>query len=197
LLTGGDTLTGRFMHGNFFDFRPSHSLILVGNHQPTVEAGGHAFWRRVRLVPFTHQVAEGDQIEGLAERLIEAEGPAILGWIVAGSRMAAGELITPKRVLAATEEYAESEDRIKQFLDDCTTHGTREDREDREDRELVSEVYQRYVEWSYACRIKDVLQDNVFGREMSSRGFQKSKSNNKRYVHGLKLTPNVLWTEQG
>jgi putative DNA primase/helicase len=58
LLTGGDTLTGRFMHGNFFDFRPSHTLFLMGNHQPTVGAGGHAFWRRVRLVPFTHQVPE-------------------------------------------------------------------------------------------------------------------------------------------
>ena len=184
LLTGGDTLTGRFMHGNFFDFRPSHTLILVGNHQPTVEAGGHAFWRRVRLVPFTHQVPEGDRIEGLADQLIKAEGPAILGWIVDGARMAAaGQLITPKRVLAATEEYQESEDRLKQFLDDCTTRGT------REDRELVGAVYQRYVEWCHACRIRDVLEDSVFGREISSRGFEKSRSNTKRYVHGLKLKP--------
>ena len=135
-------------------------------------------------MPFTHQVPEGDRIEGLADQLIEAEGPAILGWIVDGARMAAaGQLITPKRVLAATEEYEESEDRIKQFLDDCTTRGT------REDRELVGDVYQRYVEWCHARRIKDVLEDSVFGREISSRGFEKSKSNNKRYVHGLKLNP--------
>lgn len=188
LLTGGDTLTGRFMHGNFFDFRPSHMLFVVGNHQPKVEAGGHAFWRRVRLVPFTHLVREEERIEGLADQLIEAEGPAILGWIVAGTRMvAAGELVTPERVLAATEEYAESEDRIKQFLDDCTTCGT------CEDRELVGAVYQRYVEWCQAHRNMDVLEDSVFGRELSSRGFQKRKSNNKRYVHGLKLNvPNVL-----
>jgi len=189
LLTGGDTLAGRFMHANFFDFRPSHTLILVGNHQPAVGAGGHAFWRRVRLVPFTHKVPESDRIEGLADQLINAEGPAILGWIVAGARMvAAGELVKPKRVLAATEEYEESEDRIKQFLDDCTTRGT------REDRELMGEVYRRYVEWCHARRINDVLQDSVFGREISSKGFEKSKSNNKRYVHGLKLNPNSILT---
>ncbi len=191
LLTGGDTLTGRFMYGNFFDFRPSHTLFLVGNHQPTVGAGGHAFWRRVRLVPFTHQVPEGDRVEGLADRLIEAEGPAILGWIVDGARMAAaGQLITPRRVLAATEEYQESEDRIKQFLDDCTARGT------REDRELVGAVYQRYVEWCNARRIRDVLEDSVFGREISSRGFEKSRSDKKRYVHGLKLNPTRLWTQK-
>jgi P4 family phage/plasmid primase-like protien len=182
LLTGGDTLTGRFMHGNFFDFRPSHMLILVGNHQPTVGAGGHAFWRRVRLVPFIHQVPEKDRKEGLAEQLIAAEGPAILRWLAAGATaVSAGALVKPERVRLATEEYEESEDRIKQFLDDCTTPGT------REDRALIGDVYQRYTEWCQANRVRDTLESRVFAREIYSRGYEKSKSNGKRYVLGLKL----------
>jgi P4 family phage/plasmid primase-like protien len=185
LLTGGDTLTGRFMHGNFFAFRPSHTLFLVGNHQPTVGAGGHAFWRRLRLVEFSHEVPEEDRIEGLADQLVEAEGPAILRWIVDGARRAAaGEVVTPEEVLAATEEYEESEDRIKQFLDDCTTTTTTTS---SQDRELVRNVYDRYVSWCHERRIRDVLEDSVFGREIYARGYKKSKSNNKRYVHGLQL----------
>jgi P4 family phage/plasmid primase-like protien len=182
LLTGGDTLTGRFMHGNFFDFRPSHTLFLMGNQQPTVGAGGHAFWRRVRLVPFTHQVPEDKRVEGLAEQLIAAEGPAILGWIVAGATTASGGgLVTPERVSSATDEYEESEDRIKQFLDDCTTRGT------REDRELIGDVYGRYIEWCRSNRVSDSLDSRVFAREIYSRGYGSAKSNGKRYVYGLKL----------
>src|ERR1039458_8586006 len=35
-LTGGDTLTARFLHQEFFDFRPTHRLIIRGNHNPTI-----------------------------------------------------------------------------------------------------------------------------------------------------------------
>jgi P4 family phage/plasmid primase-like protien len=182
LLTGGDMLTGRFMRGDFFDFNPSHSLILVGNHQPSVAAGGHAFWRRVRLIPFTHQVPEEDRIEGLANLLIEEEGPAILSWIVDGARKAlASDVVTPELVLAATEEYEESEDRIGRFLEDCTIQGT------KDDRVLTSDLYQRYVDWCQAHGIKAILADSVFGREITSKGFQKTKTNDKRYVLGLRL----------
>ncbi|WP_165796358.1 DNA primase family protein [Mycobacterium ahvazicum] len=190
VLTGGDTLTGRFMHGNFFDFSPSHMLILVGNHQPAVGAGGYAFWRRVRLVPFTHQVPEDKRNKHLADELVAAEGPAILGWIARGAAtVASDELVTPERVMTATEEYEESEDRTKQFLDDCTTRGT------GEDRELVGDVYQRYIEWCHANRFKDPLESRVFAREIYSRGYQKAKSNGKRYIHGLKLTRQT-WDRQ-
>lgn len=183
VLTGGDRLTGRFMHGDFFDFSPSHMLILVGNYQPAVGAGGYAFWRRVRLVPFTHQVPVEKRNKHLADELIAAEGPAILGWIVEGAAtVAAGELVTPERVLTATEEYEESEDRIKQFLDDCTTPGT------REDRELVRNVYECYERWCHINKVRHPLESRVFAREIYSRGYERGKSNGKRYVHGLKLT---------
>lgn len=167
LLTGGDTLTGRFMRGDLFDFRPSHLLVLVGNHQPAVGAGGVAFWRRLRLVPFTHQVPEHKRIEGLAGKLVCAEGPAILGWITEGAaRVASGGLATPARVLAATEEYEESED-----------------------REPIGDVYQRYTQWCDDNGIKDPLESRVFAREIYSRGYKKSKSGSTRYVHGLRLDP--------
>ena len=35
-LTGGDTLTGRFMRGDFFDFKPTHKLMIAGNHKPSL-----------------------------------------------------------------------------------------------------------------------------------------------------------------
>ena len=39
-LTGGDVLTGRFMRGDFFDFHPSHLILVLSNHLPAVGEGG-------------------------------------------------------------------------------------------------------------------------------------------------------------
>jgi putative DNA primase/helicase len=36
LYTGGDKLTGRFMNGDFFDFDPSHLLLVLSNYLPEV-----------------------------------------------------------------------------------------------------------------------------------------------------------------
>src|SRR5204863_2610478 len=52
-LTGGDRLTGRFLHKEFFDFDPSHKVLLVTNHKPMIRGQDWAIWRRIALVPFT------------------------------------------------------------------------------------------------------------------------------------------------
>lgn len=181
LLTGGDKLTGRFMHGNFFDFRPTHTLFLMGNHQPAVGAGGHAFWRRLRLIPFTNQVPDDKKIDKLDARLIEREGPAILAWIVAGAKAVAnGRLTEPDIVKAATGDYATSEDHIGQFISECTRRVT------HEHRVPSGELYRRYTDW---CKGNGMTPkaSNVFSREISSRGYLVRQSHGRRYVHGIML----------
>ena len=62
----------------------------MGNHRPSVGVGGRAFWRRLRLVPFEHTVANEDRIDNLHAMMVDAEGPAILAWIVQGAVDVAG-----------------------------------------------------------------------------------------------------------
>jgi putative DNA primase/helicase len=52
-LTGGDTLTARFLHQEFFDFEPTHRIVIRGNHKPAISGTDEGIWRRLRLVPFT------------------------------------------------------------------------------------------------------------------------------------------------
>jgi P4 family phage/plasmid primase-like protien len=181
LLTGGDTLTGRFMYRDFFNFRPSHTLFLIGNHQPAVGAGGDSFWRRVRLIPFEHRVPDDQRIEHLDAKLIEREGPAILAWIVRGAvAVATQQLKEPEAVMSATEDYAESEDHVQQFVDECITKVT------RDFRVPSGEVYQRYMWW---CKENGIpaKASGVFGRDLSSHGHKPVKLNGKRYVLGIML----------
>jgi putative DNA primase/helicase len=116
-LTGDDVLTGRFMRGDFFDFRASHLIWVMSNHLPEVKEGGLSFWRRVRLIPFKHVVPEDQQIKDYQEVLLATEGAAILGWAIAGAvEVLRDGMQTPESVLAATQEYELSEDTLASFI---------------------------------------------------------------------------------
>jgi P4 family phage/plasmid primase-like protien len=193
LLTGGDKLTGRFMRRDFEDFTPSHTLFLTGNHKPSVGAGGHSFWRRVRLIPFLYEVPEADRIEGLAAKLVADEGPAILAWVVRGAiKVIESGLPTPASVVDATTEYAEDEDHVGQFIEACCLKVA------PQFHTASGDVYQRYSQW---CKANGFAAKSsiVFGRELSGRGYTLGKSNGKRTWRGIKLDrdpqANADWLE--
>src|SRR5207253_825035 len=54
-VTGGDTLSARFLFKEFFEFRPQFKLWLATNHRPSIHGTDDAIWRRIRLIPFERQ----------------------------------------------------------------------------------------------------------------------------------------------
>jgi putative DNA primase/helicase len=181
-LTGGDTLTARFMHQSFFEFEPTHHLWLMGNHQPRVKSGGDSFWRRLRLLPFQYKVPEHKKIEGLADILVAEEGPGILAWIVQGAvdHFARG-LREPESVKAATAAYAAEEDHIGRFLEDCCTQGP-----GAHMRTETGRVRAAYEAWCH--REGDQPMDaRTFGRELKARGIVRKPSSGRYFYAGLGL----------
>ena len=81
--TGGDVIKARRMYGEFFEFMPSHQIILLTNHKPVVPGDDHAIWRRLLLVPFLERIPE-DQQEKALDRILAKEAPGILRWMVEG-----------------------------------------------------------------------------------------------------------------
>lgn len=47
-MTGGDTMTARFLYGEFFEFLPEFKIFLAVNHKPVIRNTDHAIWRRIR-----------------------------------------------------------------------------------------------------------------------------------------------------
>ncbi|MCV7205289.1 hypothetical protein H7J71_25115 [Mycolicibacterium peregrinum] len=183
LLTGGDKLTGRFMHRDFFDFKPTHTLFLMGNHQPEVSAGGHSFWRRLRLIPFRHAVPADERNPNLARDLVDNEGPAILAWIVAGAvDMLTNGIDEPSSVAEATEEYAEQEDALGRFLDECCHVGG-----GMTVKTKTTVVLARYQRWAKENGARE-MNAVTLGRDLSSRfGIKSIKSDSTRFYPGLAL----------
>ncbi len=167
-LTGGDPITARFLHGEFFTFQPVLKLWLAVNHKPVVKDDSHGFWRRVRLIPFTRRFSS-DADPGLIHQL-RAESPGILAWAVQGAiDWQRDGLEAPDPVTAATEIYRAESDPLGDFLDDCTVSAPGVEA-------AAGSLYSAYRSWAAeaSLREREVLTSTAFGGRLSGR-YQKVK----------------------
>jgi putative DNA primase/helicase len=166
-LTGGDTITARFLYGHEFEYRATFKLLLVANHRPVIRGTDLAIWRRVKLVPFTVTISEDDRDPDLADKL-RAELPGILAWAVRGclewQRDGLGE---PSAVREATASYRSEMDVLGAFL---------AERCEESPDAIVSakRLYYAYAIWSEACRERPVSK-RAFGLALEERGFQSTR----------------------
>jgi putative DNA primase/helicase len=117
-LTGGDRLSARFMRGDFFHFKPSHKLMIAGNHRPSLRNVDEAIKRRILLVPFTVTIPASERDKDLGEKL-KPEWPAILRWILDGNQeWRRIGLDVPQSVRDATDEYMSDQDTVAQWADE-------------------------------------------------------------------------------
>lgn len=184
-LTGRDTLTGRFMARDFFDFTPSHTLWLLANHQPNVATGGDAFWRRIKLVPFDHVVPAEARDPHLEDTLVEAEGPQILAWLIAGAAdYFASGLHEPESVARATTAYQRDQDTVARFVEERAIVG-----EPNQPglRVQASKLHAAYEDW---CRQEgdDPVSQRAFTFALRAKyGVATEKSRTGRFYAGVRL----------
>jgi putative DNA primase/helicase len=179
-LTGGDTIKARRMRQDYWQFRPTHKLILYTNHKPIVRGTDHAIWRRIALVPFTVTIPEEEQDKELTEKLA-AELPGILNWALEGCRAwQQGGLRPPPDVRAATEQYRQEEDDLGEFLAECTVAeaGATID---------AATVYQLYQGWAlgHGLTDKEKMTQTMFGRRLGER-FTRERPGGRWRYRGLR-----------
>jgi putative DNA primase/helicase len=118
-LTGGDKIKARRMRQDFFEFDPTHKLWIAGNHRPRLTDVDHAIKRRFLMNPFKVEIPKPEQDQGLANKIIAAELPAVLAWMIKGCLdWQKSGLAAPAKVSDATEEYLTSQDSLAQWIDD-------------------------------------------------------------------------------
>lgn len=116
-LTGGDPITARFMHENFFEFQPTFKLLIAGNHEPQLKNIDDAIKRRFNKLPFDHKPPTVDL--NLSEKLI-SEYPGILHWMIQGCISWQNfNLSPPQIIIDSTEDYFEDQNNIQLWLNEC------------------------------------------------------------------------------
>jgi P4 family phage/plasmid primase-like protien len=179
-LTGGDTLTARYMRGDFFDFKPVAKLWIAGNTQPSFRGVDEAMRRRLVLIPFTVTVPPEERDPKLPEKLI-TEAPQILNWMIQGAMdWYANGLHVPSSIKAASEEYLDDEDLVGQFLADETAP-------DPGGFVTTTSLHERFSQWTARQGITSPWTVRTFQKAMLERGLRHERRMHGRGFVGLRL----------
>jgi putative DNA primase/helicase len=200
-LTGGERIRARRMKEDFWEFKPTHKLVICTNHKPTISGTDHGIWRRPLLVPFTQTFWNPDDpadvAKGLPERLkqdkqlsakLSAEAEGILAWCVRGCLAWQRDgLRIPKTVETATKEYRQEQDIVSEFLAARCVKKSLDDY-----RVRASDLYGAFLDW---CRDngndpeEKKIGQKKFSQCVENAGFEPKKSS-VVYFLKIELRPN-------
>lgn len=181
-LTGGDPIRTRRMREDFWQFNPTHTLLMATNHKPVIRGTDEGIWRRLKLIPFTVSV-KGKQDDKRMPEKLRQELPGIFAWCVRGCLEWQKEgLNEPKAVREATEGYRLEQDVLAGFLEEHTLQGTNY-------RVRCNELYAKYKQETEGGN-EFVMSLTAFGEAMRERGIETQRSGGKWYI-GVALRDRV------
>lgn len=181
-ISGGDSISARYLYAENFEFVPTAKIWLFVNHKPQVEDDSHGFWRRMKLIPFDRVFKVSEQDLTLPEKL-RCEAAGILNWLIEGCLLWQKEGLkpVPVKITSATQEYQAENDALAEFIYSVCQEG-----DGFEVKAL--ELYKAYMAWSeeQGLKGKDVLTNTAFGRRMGDKYIKVVKKNGA-YYRGIEV----------
>jgi putative DNA primase/helicase len=183
-LTGGDSISARYMRQDFFQFTPQFKLIIAGNHKPGLRTVDEAMRRRFNLLPFSMTVPVAERDVDLPEKLRKEWG-GILQWMIEGCLAWQTEgLHRPATVSEATEDYLAAEDALARWIEDRCVRGVN-------NRETTFGLWSDWQQW--ANTHDEVCgSQKRFSENLEARGFTKTRTNAARGFQGIGLQPKAV-----
>jgi P4 family phage/plasmid primase-like protien len=167
-VTGGDTIRGRHLYRDSFEFRPKPKLIIGTNKKLHLRDTGESIKRRLRLVPFDFRVAQKDG--ELGEKLkTEAEG--ILYKLIheAYDYIRTKKIPFCARIEKASQQYISEENPFDAFFNECLDFNPAFSVK-------TVDVWDAYRSWAEANDMKAQKKQALI-QELQSRGVTIAKNN--------------------
>jgi putative DNA primase/helicase len=178
-LTGGETIKARRMREDFWEFSPTHKIIISGNHKLSVSGSDNAIWRRPVLIKFPVQIPESKRDPHLTEKL-KAELPGVLNWALVGAQRYYREgLKVPEVLQSETDKYREESDWCQAVIDDEFLVND----EKSVDRATVMQRFKNYFERNS----EKPKSARAIYAALERKGHITVKRNGRRYCSGLEL----------
>ena len=177
--TGGPIRACGFRQ-DFFTFKPTFKICIVGNHKPSLRTVDEAIRRRFHLIPFNVTIPEDERDEHLAEKL-KAEWGGILGWAVQGClEWRKSGLSPPAVVRQATDEYLAAEDSFAAWLEECTKPAS------DWAFESSADLFASWKAWAEKAG-EEIGSRKRFADTLQSRGYAPKRTENARGFEGIQL----------
>ena len=175
-LTGGDTVTARFLQQNSFEYKPEYKLFINTNHLPRITDDSVFASGRVKLIPFERHFSENEQDKGLKEFFRQPENMAgIFNWLLEGLKLMRVEgLKQPQSIIDAIEQYRKVSDTVGMFIEEALVEAIGS-------KMLIINVYPQFKKWSEKNGY-GVLSNRNFISELKRKGFKVDNSTGNK-VH--------------
>jgi len=177
-LTGGDTITARYLRKENFEYTPKFKIWIATNYRPVIRSTDLSIWRRIKVIPFNNVVKKINR--NLEKELLE-EKSGILNWAIEGYKKWASQGLgdVPEVMSLAIDEYKLEADIVGRFLNDKC-------RETNEGRVPKGELYKEYEKWTRENgEFKET--QKMLGRILNKRGYVEQKSGGTRYWKGIEI----------
>ena len=173
----GDRIAARFMRGDFFEFEPQFTLLIAGNHKPSLRSADEAIRRRFHFIPFCVTIPAEERDERLPEKL-KAEWPGVLAWAIEGCLAWQQQGLKPPAVVrAATDAYLDGQDAMSSWIEESCTS-------DPDSWETRAALFASWKSWAERAG-EFVLPRARFLDALEVRGFQPAKRNGERDFRGI------------
>jgi putative DNA primase/helicase len=119
-LTGDQTIAGRFIGGDWFNFPKTWKFLIFGNHRPRLNSITPAVKARIKIVRFNADFSENGDPDLPAK--LEAEYPNILRWLLDGHQewLRLGKKLPQcDAVDAELEDYMQSQATVENWATQC------------------------------------------------------------------------------
>lgn len=179
MLTSDDPIKARRMGEDFWDFTPTHKLVIAANYKPVVRGTDEGIWRRINLVPFDETIRPEERDPFLADKL-RSELSGILNWALRGlAEWRSGGLSPPGAVKAASSNYRTEMDVIGRFLEDSCEVGPHLSC-------AVAELRRAYDAW---CRVEGEapISSKALTQRLLARGIEPARTSSARTYRGVSV----------
>lgn len=142
----GDPITAREIYKSPYTYRPRAAHIFTANELPGSTDITEGFWRRVVVLTMPKRFdGTAQTIPELAKKIIAAEMPGVLSWVVAGARrlLEQDAYTVPQSSIEAAQDWKDSCDPFGQWLSERTTPTKRS-----YERTKSSTLFQDWKDWS-------------------------------------------------
>jgi P4 family phage/plasmid primase-like protien len=177
-LTGLGQIKARRLRENMITFRPTYKLFLDCNHKPVIVDPNDAIWNRVKCIPFKIQIPKEEIDTDLPVKL-RTELAGILRWVVEGAALYYRDgLGDPPDVMAATEQYRQDSDRLKEFFEDRCIFAASGDVGTWKKEKCwvpVATLYPTYSSWAETIGDKHPLSKALFDERLQKLGRRQDR----------------------
>lgn len=191
-MTGDDVIVARGLYSKTeMEFRPTFSLVMVGNHKPVIRDTSPGMWRRMMLLPFNASFT-GNQLDPMLMNTLKGELPGILNWALTGTTMWLQKGLKshiPQALLEDIQEYRDESDLLGCFLKERTVAN-------QGDWVSTDALFDAFKEWASKDREWQMTR-NIMTKKLVERGYQKGRKNNCAAILGLSLIDPLHSSTQG